>query len=95
MQQISGIALIAAGVLLLLGSGRACRRAGESWLTSDTFIMSVVAPGLIISLAAGIGTLYFVTVPGEDFLGATPGLIYSAIIAGLAALEWRHSLRRQ
>lgn len=94
MQQISGVALIAAAVFLLLASGRACRRGGDSWLTSDSFIMSIVAPGLIISLAAGIGTLYFVTVPGEDFLAATPGLMYAAVIAGLAVVEWLHSRRR-
>jgi len=94
MQQISGIALIAAAVFLLLASGRACRRGRDSWLTSDAFIMSVVAPGLIISLAAGVGTLYFVTVPGEDFLAAAPGLMFAAVVAGLAVAEWRHSRLR-
>ncbi len=93
MQEISGVALIAAAVLLLVASERACRLGGESWLTSDAFIMSVVAPGLIISLAAGVGTLYYVTVPGEDFLGWTVGLTYAAGIAGIAVLEWRHSTR--
>lgn len=94
MQTISGVALILAAVVLLLASRRACRRVGESWLTSDAFIMSVVAPGLMISLAAGVGTLYFVTVPGEDFLGATAGLTYAAVIAVIAAMEWLHASRR-
>lgn len=93
MQGISGVALIAAAVLLLLASGRACRRAGDSWLTSDAFIMSVAAPGVIISLAVGIGTLYYVTVPDEDFLGATAGLTFAAFIAGIAMMEWLHSRR--
>ncbi len=93
MQEISGVALITAAVLLLLASGRACRRAGDSWLTSDTFVSSVVAPGLLLSLAIGIGTLYFARVHGESAVAAAAGFAFAAGIAGLALVEWQHSRR--
>jgi hypothetical protein len=93
MQETSGVTLIAAGVLLLIASGRACRHAGETWLTSDTFILSVVGPGIIISLATGVGTLYFASGHGESALATVMGMAFAAGIVSLAAIEWRLSRR--
>lgn len=88
MQELSGIALIAAGALLLVVSRRACSMAGEAWFTSDTFVMSVVGPVFILSLAGGAGIILYSSLHGASAAATIVGFASAAGLAALAALAW-------
>jgi len=88
MQEFSGIALISAGVLLLVASRRACSMAGQAWFTSDTFVMSVVGPVFIVSLAGGAGIILYASVHGANDAATIVGFASAAGLAALAALAW-------
>lgn len=93
MQELSGIALIAAGVLLLVASRRACSTCGETWFTSDAFVMSVVGPAFIVSLAGGLGCLFVSSMRDDRNVTALAGLAVAAVVSGLAALVWLQTRR--
>ena len=88
MQALSGIALITAGVLLLVATRRACRMGREAWFTSDTFVMTVVGPVFIVSLAGGGGILLYPSLHGAGATAAIIAFASAAGVAGLATLAW-------
>jgi len=93
MQEISGIALIAAAVALLVAARRACALGDDSWIVSDTFVLSVVGPGFLVALVGGGAMLLYPTAHGESAPAALAGTALAAVIAGLAAAQWRHGSR--
>ena len=94
MNTLSGVALIVAALLLLLASRRACQRCGETWHTSDMFVLSVIGPGAILSLVTGVGMLFYSGGRTGSGPAAIAGLVFAGAITGLAAFEWAQSSRK-
>jgi len=95
MEEIAGAALIAAAVLLLVATRRACARGNDSWITSDTFVLSVVGPSFLIALVCGGAMFLYARVHGESAVVAIAGGAFAIVIAGLAAAQWLHATRGQ
>ena len=92
MQEVSGIALIAAAVLLLVATRRACARV-DSWMTSDTFVLSIVGPGFLVAIVGGAAMLLYPSAHGQSVPATLAGAGFAVAIAGLAAAEWRQGSR--
>ena len=93
MQEISGVALIGAAILMLVATRRACALGDGSWITSDTFVLSVAGPGFLIGLVGGGATLFYSSAHGESAPITIAGAVFTMVLAGLAAAQWRHASR--
>ena len=94
MHTLSGIALIAAAILLLVASRRACQRCEEAWFTSDTFVLSAIGPASLLGLVGGVGMLLYSGGRTASTPAAIVGLVFAAVISGFAAFEWVQGSRK-
>ena len=94
MNMLSGIALVAAAVLLLAASRRACQRCEGAWFTSDTFVLSVTGPISILALVGGGGMLLYSGSHIGSLGAAIVGLVFAGAIAAFAGFEWMQSSRK-
>jgi hypothetical protein len=94
MHTLSGIALIAAAILLLVASRRACQRCEDAWFTSDSFVLIVIGPISLLGLVGGVGMLLYSGARTASTPAAIVGLACAALVSLLAAYEWIRTPRK-